>query len=340
MSEGTLHLGAEEDGIRLDVLGILDGVDKASLRGDIHCSWDYLRHFGPILRQYRDETINVLEIGVSSGASLNLWLRYFSKATIIGVDIDPACASLSRERAKVEIGSQDDREFMTRVARSYPPTVVIDDGSHIGNHMIRSFEILFPLLMPGGAYIVEDLAFHFAYDGAEIVAAAPWYDPAGELAFEYFSRLIAAKAAHVTILKGATDGMNEIYRTIDSVCVVGGAIIVRKKMPRDLAKYVVVFEDELLARAANDPSHYNDVAGRYAEFLVVYQYRLDRAVELLQELVRLETGNWMARKLLYRALRSLGTSEAADQVRTDLLAQNQDVTLPETFVREWMVYPH
>jgi hypothetical protein len=340
VSDDSRELHSEDDGVRLDVLGVLDGVDKASLRGGGSSSWDYLRHFAPVLQQYQHQAINVLEIGVASGASLNLWLRYFSKATIIGVDIDPACASFSRERVRVEIGSQDDKEFTARVARAYPPTVVIDDGSHVGHHIICSFEVLFPLLTPGGTYIVEDLAFHFARKDTEVVAAHPWFDPAGELVFNYFSRLIAAKAAHVTILKDSPDHMNEVYRTVDSICVVGGALIVRKKAPRDLAKYVAVFEDELRARAANGRSHYNYAAGRYAEFLIIYQYKVDRAVQLLEALVGLEPSNWMARKLLYKALTSLGKSEAASKVSADLLAQDQDVNLPETFVREWMIYPH
>jgi demethylmacrocin O-methyltransferase len=34
--------------------------------------------------------------------------------------------------------------------------IVIDDGSHINDHVIASFETLFPLLKDGGLYVVED----------------------------------------------------------------------------------------------------------------------------------------------------------------------------------------
>ena len=37
----------------LDVLGILEGVDKASMRGRIPCSWDYLRHYEALFAEYR-----------------------------------------------------------------------------------------------------------------------------------------------------------------------------------------------------------------------------------------------------------------------------------------------
>ena len=39
--------------------------------------------------------------------------------------------------------------------------VVIDDGSHVMEHIDTTFQTLFPLLREGGTYIVEDL--HTAY---------------------------------------------------------------------------------------------------------------------------------------------------------------------------------
>lgn len=34
--------------------------------------------------------------------------------------------------------------------------IIIDDGSHINEHIIESFKILFPKLKDGGIYAVED----------------------------------------------------------------------------------------------------------------------------------------------------------------------------------------
>jgi hypothetical protein len=111
----------EDDEILLDVLGVLEGVDKASLRGDIHCAWDYLRHYGRAFREYRNQEINILELGVFAGASLRLWPRYFSKAMIVGIDINSACTKYSGGRSQVRIGSQDDKEFLTEVTKDFPP---------------------------------------------------------------------------------------------------------------------------------------------------------------------------------------------------------------------------
>jgi hypothetical protein len=331
VSPGASH-PPSDDGVWLDVLGILDGVDKASLRGEIHCSWDYLRHYAPALREYRDQAINVLEIGVAAGASLTMWLRFFSKATVVGVDIDPACAALSKGRAVVKIGSQDDRVFMTGVAEAYPPSIVIDDGSHLATHIIRSFEALFPLLLSGGTYIVEDLVFHFACKGGDVVAVQPFKDQPDDRVFDYFSRLLAAKAAHVTQINGAGEELNRIYASIDSICVVGGALIIKKRALRDLSKYVAVFEDELRTRVASEPSRYDYFVTRYAEFLIIYQYHIQRAVQLLEELLIRQPHNAIAQGLLHKALVSSGKSGSA--------GVEQDVSVPATYLPEQMVYPH
>src|ERR1700733_5098306 len=82
--------------------------------------------------------------------------QLFPRATVVGVDTADDCRQYAAERIKIEIGSQDDRQFMTHVAKTYEPTVVIDDGSHRADHQIITFETVYPLLRPGACYIIED----------------------------------------------------------------------------------------------------------------------------------------------------------------------------------------
>ncbi len=35
--------------------------------------------------------------------------------------------------------------------------IIIDDGSHINEHVIETFKMLFPLLKDGGLYVIEDI---------------------------------------------------------------------------------------------------------------------------------------------------------------------------------------
>jgi cephalosporin hydroxylase len=41
--------------------------------------------------------------------------------------------------------------------------VVIDDGSHADEDILVAFEHLWPLVQPGGFYVIEDLAVHTGF---------------------------------------------------------------------------------------------------------------------------------------------------------------------------------
>jgi hypothetical protein len=119
-------------------------------------------HYFPIydrhLRGYRGRPIRLLEIGVYRGGGLELLHQYLGpEAHLVGIDIDEAAARAVGDRYPVEIGDQEDPEFLRRVAQKHGPfDVVIDDGGHHVRQQIVSVETLFPLLNEGGTYVVED----------------------------------------------------------------------------------------------------------------------------------------------------------------------------------------
>ncbi len=120
-------------------------------------------HFFPIYEQHLSSFVNrpvrVLEIGVLGGGSLQYWKKWFGpSARIVGVDIDERCAEYVEPQISVEIGSQNDVEFLRGVAERHGPfDVVIDDGSHTPSDVITTFECLYPLLAERGVYLVEDI---------------------------------------------------------------------------------------------------------------------------------------------------------------------------------------
>jgi cephalosporin hydroxylase len=138
----------------LDELGIKRVTDKCSLEHD------YLRKYERLFRPFRDLPITVLEIGVFDGGSLHLWEDYFSRATIVGIDINRDCKKYEGGRRIVEIASQADETVMKMIGARYTPTIIIDDGSHRADHILSSFDCLYPTLRSGGIYIVEDLGMH------------------------------------------------------------------------------------------------------------------------------------------------------------------------------------
>ena len=119
----------------------------------------YQRHFAPLRRR----SLKILEIGVGGnedprdgGASLRMWRDYFPRSTIYGIDLHDKSWHDER-RIKTFKGSQDDETFLNDVIKQIgAPDIIIDDGSHRSEHVIKTFNVLFPLLAATGIYAVED----------------------------------------------------------------------------------------------------------------------------------------------------------------------------------------
>lgn len=130
------------------------------------CKWG--QHWGPGLYQrylapLRERRLTILEIGVGGhhvaegGESLRMWRDYFPRALIHGVDLYDKHAA-QEQRIRIHQGDQGDEKFLARLASEVGPLdVIIDDGSHVNEHVITSFNALFPLLNEGGLYLIEDL---------------------------------------------------------------------------------------------------------------------------------------------------------------------------------------
>ena len=123
---------------------------------------DYLKrynfHFYPI----RENVKKVLEIGIDKGESLEMWKEYFPKAEIHGLDINEECTKFSEDRIKIHIGDQSNIKYLDKLGKENGPfDIIIDDGSHIHDHIIRSFTSLYPYLNNKGNYVVEDVVNNY-----------------------------------------------------------------------------------------------------------------------------------------------------------------------------------
>jgi hypothetical protein len=140
-------------------------------RGRLVDKWmHYLPVYDRHLTRYRNTPFGMLEIGVFQGGSLMLWREYFGeRLELVGIDIDPNCATRVDPPNRVRIGSQGDPAFLRQVASEMSRLdVVLDDGSHVAEHVWTSFSTLFPLLSDGGIYIIEDCHTSYwrhLYDG-------------------------------------------------------------------------------------------------------------------------------------------------------------------------------
>lgn len=112
----------------------------------------YERYFNSI----KDKKLNILEIGIDKGESLRLWKEYFPNATICGIDIEKKNFIING--VNFLYGDQSDILFLKKITENYRFfDIIIDDGSHICSHIIKSFNFLYPFLQNKGLYIVEDL---------------------------------------------------------------------------------------------------------------------------------------------------------------------------------------
>lgn len=147
----------------------------------------------------KQETIKtVLEIGVGTneimnpicgenyeiGASLKSWAEFFYNAKIFAVDIDKEVLfqtdrikcfytdqsnEISLNESVLEIKKSENNLYLTF-------DLIIDDGSHLIDHMILSYETLSKYVSNNGFYIIEDIKYkdlnifsNIKLDGFDIV---------------------------------------------------------------------------------------------------------------------------------------------------------------------------
>lgn len=121
-------------------------------------------------REFGTEVIkNVFEFGIFQGGSPALFTLWFELDKFVGVDISPPIHDFdefvrnheSGQRIRTYYGvSQADRLRVHEIIRNEfgttPIDLIIDDASHRYSATRKAFEISFPLLRPGGSYVIED----------------------------------------------------------------------------------------------------------------------------------------------------------------------------------------
>jgi hypothetical protein len=149
----------------LDEIAIQFKTDKASAFNRTYAQpHDYCRHLERFFKPLRDKGIRLLEIGVGGGESIQTWLEYFPFAKIYGVDINHSTNPWNTPGSPIPRytfihGDQSNKVFWQSFIKVNGGDwdIVIDDGSHVGEHIITTFYSLFPHVSHGGIYEIEDL---------------------------------------------------------------------------------------------------------------------------------------------------------------------------------------
>ena len=126
-----------------------------------------LDHYAAVFAESTPRTI--LEFGIFQGGSPALFTLWFDVQKFVGIDLcepveafDEFCRTHTlghRIRSHYRISQTDQRQVEEIVRAEFgeqPLDLIIDDASHMYRETRRTFEIAFPLLKPGGMYVVED----------------------------------------------------------------------------------------------------------------------------------------------------------------------------------------
>jgi predicted O-methyltransferase YrrM len=192
----------------------------------------------------------IVEIGIQRGGSTALLHALNQPRHLVAIEFErePAVAlatyigahgleSVIRPHYGVD---QADRAavalIMATEMSGEPIDLVIDDASHLLEETRASFETLFPLLRPGGVYVIEDWnAEHVIADGLEAAIAAP--DQPGH-------------AALITALEQAA-----ALKPVPDVRLIRLPLelVLARASSRDVIREVTVMDNWVVIRRGEDP---------------------------------------------------------------------------------------
>lgn len=137
----------------------------------------YASLYSALFAHLKEAPVQLLEVGIGTmipgapssmkgymnddykpGASLRAWRDFFTTGSIHGLDVQLDCV-FQEERIETHLCDSTDADCCQAwiEARSLTFDVVIDDGSHYDQHQLATLKHLFPLVKPGGYYVIEDV---------------------------------------------------------------------------------------------------------------------------------------------------------------------------------------
>lgn len=150
------------------------GNDPTSENKNMPCDKIYRHRYhetysGYLSRLDNTQGAGMVEIGCDNGASTLMWIKTFPHVHLYTCDIhdcpkrgnfviDPNDHAINSKFTFVQADQSDEsqlEQFMSHM--THPIYFINDDGSHIPEHQLITFNKMFPILKPGGVYIIEDV---------------------------------------------------------------------------------------------------------------------------------------------------------------------------------------
>jgi hypothetical protein len=261
----------------------------------------YINEWDRIFSPYRDLPINLFEIGIQNGGSLEIWAKYFTNAkSIIGCDIDEKCRELlfTDPRIAFYVGDANTNEIQEKVFESAPKfDITIDDGSHRSSDVIRSFCRYYPYLNDEGIYVIEDLhtSYWEEFEGG-------LFDPNSSMSFfKHLADIINHEhwrnnQSRVNFLSEFSDNLQISFTegdllSIHSIEFVNSLCVLKKRRPDEnaLGKRNVVGTDELVTEGMKklDGTHIHDFSVAIKDDSNLSIWNMVKKLEAMNDSVKL-----------------------------------------------------
>jgi hypothetical protein len=101
--------------------------------------------------------------GYKPGGSLRAWRDYFTNGWIIGCDVQPDTQFNDEHRIETKLGDSTNIDAVNKLFEDHEFDIILDDGSHWDEHQLMTLRNLWPRVVRGGYYIIEDV-----YPGSRI----------------------------------------------------------------------------------------------------------------------------------------------------------------------------
>lgn len=207
----------------------IENIFLNKLTKDSYKWYPYFNVYEKHLSKFKNKSPKVLEIGIRSGGSLELWNLYFGRGSkIYGVDNDPRVLELRFDfKPDIELGDQEDIEFWKRYTEKRGFfDIIIDDGGHTMSQQENSVVSLFNKLNYGGVYIVEDThtSYWEEYGGS--------INKPGTFVEKMKSLVDILHMRHVRDAQPPTNIVNT-FHGLESISFYDSMIVLEKEVPKD-----------------------------------------------------------------------------------------------------------
>jgi predicted O-methyltransferase YrrM len=192
----------------------------------------------------------IVELGVQRGGSTALLHALYQPRRLVAIELEreppPALSGyIARlgleEVVKPHYGvDQADRDAVASIMAAElggePIDLVIDDASHLLEPSRVSFETLFPLVRPGGLYVIEDWnADHIVADGFAAIAADADQPGHADLVAALRRAHAAEPVPHVRLIRLALE------------------LVLARASSRDVIREVTVMNNWVVVRRGDEP---------------------------------------------------------------------------------------